>query len=620
MQNKTKYFNKEKVIKTFSAITVLALSSSFLVPAITNAYTINNSVNKIEKFEWKINKFSNILLKKLPNSQKGKLKLKQEEIKKLADFYEKRAKSNLYNSEEQYKIFKKRVWLKLISGLSKDFNLWSKLKRNSFKNNFEYKKAINVLKDAIKKNSNSYRIIIKTKLSDSKTKSLLIKMDSSLKIEKLFWNYYSLIIPKNSYFKQDMLSEIEKWILPEKIYKFDIVKPWFIKKTWEYTDGEETTWGVEKIKAEIFQEKLNEDWTKIKVWVLDTWVNYNHSDFDESKSWYDFVNDDNDPMDDHWHWTHVAWTIWATVNSDWLYWVNSNVDIVPLKVLNEDWAGSTYWIIDAIDYSIDHWIKVMNMSFGWDWDPDNSGGLCDAITKAKNKGVISVVAAWNEDKDASKVIPASCDNVIVVWAVDSNLDRASFSNYWDIVDIAAPWVSINSTSKDWDYEKMSGTSMATPHITWLVSAILAFDSSLSFEDVEKLIRENSITINTDKNIWGFADMEKVLDKVITEDEEEENDSNTEEEEETPTEEDDNNSDEEENEEEDTTDDEDTTEEEEENTEEEDDNSDTEEDNNEEKPETNIKSNIPEINIKIPKPNHNNFQNNAKRWFSSFGNY
>jgi hypothetical protein len=315
----------------------------------------------------------------------------------------------------------------------------------------------------------------------SKTTTILKEMDNTIKVENLFWDYYSVTFLKDSYLKQDLLSSLENWILPEKIVKFDIdkdnwisvenliqfdiVKPSLVQSDWINMNWEEITWGINKIWANLYQDKLHKEWKKIKVWVIDTGVNYNHSDFDEWKNWYDFVDNDYNAMDVDWHWTHVAWTIGAIANWKWIYWVNSNVEIISLRVLNDKWYWNSYDIGDAIVYAAEHWIDVVNVSIGVKWNP---AYVCEAVNKANKLGLIVVASAWNDNVDLASAYraPSNCNNVITVWAVNSNLKRASFSNYWEMVDISAPWVRIKSTLVDWWYGYKNWTSMATPHVTW----------------------------------------------------------------------------------------------------------------------------------------------------------
>ena len=78
---------------------------------------------------------------------------------------------------------------------------------------------------------------------------------------------------------------------------------------------------------------------------------------------------------------------------------------MPLKVLSANGYGSSYAIVDAINYAGNNGIRVVNMSLGGDGNP--SGNIiCNAITAAKSKGTISIVAAGNENADVSVKVPA----------------------------------------------------------------------------------------------------------------------------------------------------------------------------------------------------------------------
>lgn len=116
---------------------------------------------------------------------------------------------------------------------------------------------------------------------------------------------------------------------------------------------------------------------------------------------------------------------------------NSNASIVPMKVLSAQGYGSSYAVIDAINYAANNGIKVINMSLGGSGDPTNDS-ICRSISYAKSKGVLSVVAAGNENSDVSRKVPAGCADALTVSAVDSTLKKASFSNYGAKVDVAAP--------------------------------------------------------------------------------------------------------------------------------------------------------------------------------------
>ncbi len=113
---------------------------------------------------------------------------------------------------------------------------------------------------------------------------------------------------------------------------------------------------------------------------------------------------------------------------------------------------------------------------------------------------------------SNKFVPGWCLEAITVWAVDENLTRASFSNYGEKVDVSAPWVWIYSTYLNNTYKSLNGTSMATPHIVWLVSILKTFKPNITTNETKTLFKKYSIWVNTENNkqIAGFVDLEKIM--------------------------------------------------------------------------------------------------------------
>lgn len=200
------------------------------------------------------------------------------------------------------------------------------------------------------------------------------------------------------------------------------------------------------------------DCSSIIVAVIDSGVNYNHSDL-ESNMWdggvaypnhgYDFVSNDNDPMDSNGHGTHVAGTIGAVGNngtgSTGVCW---KVKLMAVRVMDSTGQGTSADIIDGINFAVDHGAKVINMSLG---GPDFGQLESDAVTNALNNNVLVVVAAGNDgtnnDSGATPQYPCNHaqDNVICVAALTQNYSMASFSNYGSThVDVGAPGVNIVS--------------------------------------------------------------------------------------------------------------------------------------------------------------------------------
>lgn len=235
------------------------------------------------------------------------------------------------------------------------------------------------------------------------------------------------------------------------------------------------------------------------VGVIDSGIDYNHPDLsqniwtnpgeipgngvdddgngyvDDIRGW-DFYNNDNNPMDDNGHGTHVSGTIGALGNNGvGVAGVNWSVKMAALKFLNSSGSGSTAGAISALNYANAMGFKITSNSWG---GGGYSQALYDAISAANTAGNLFVAAAGNDGKntDGSPSYPASYDlpNIISVAATDHKDNLASFSNYGaNSVDIGAPGVNIYSTLPGNNYGSKNGTSMATPHISGAAALVWA---------------------------------------------------------------------------------------------------------------------------------------------------
>ena len=184
--------------------------------------------------------------------------------------------------------------------------------------------------------------------------------------------------------------------------------------------------------------------------------------------------------DDHGHGTHVAGTVGAINDAGDVVGVAPGARIWGIKVLEGPLgSGPTSDVIAGIEYATSRAseIEVINLSLG---GPGTSQATDDAIAGATQAGIVVVVAAGNDGADAAGYTPANSPNAITVSAI-TDLDGqpggradgscsggddefATYSNFGDVVDLAAPGSCIVSTARGGGTTSMSGTSMAAPHV------------------------------------------------------------------------------------------------------------------------------------------------------------
>ena len=208
---------------------------------------------------------------------------------------------------------------------------------------------------------------------------------------------------------------------------------------------------------------------------------------------YDFVHIDGDPMDDNpgdFHGTHCAGTIGAVGNNGvGVTGVCWNVKLMAVKFL--DWTGFGWYEdgILAVEYSVAMGSRILNCSWG---GSEYSQGLKDAIVAAGEAGVLCIAAAGNQGRNADQYpnYPATydCDNVISVMATDDDDYRSPSSNYGlESVDLGAPGLDILSCKRFNAYQYLSGTSMATPHVSGACALLLSVNPRLSGAEIKDIL-------------------------------------------------------------------------------------------------------------------------------------
>ena len=257
--------------------------------------------------------------------------------------------------------------------------------------------------------------------------------------------------------------------------------------------GYKSQWYLAYTNSNLAWSQLQEK-EPIRIAIIDTGIDYTHPDllgrvnYDEG---YDFVNNDEDAMDDNGHGTHVAGIIGATSNNG--IGISGtvgplNIELIPIKVLNQDGVGSSSSIVDGIYYAIEKNVAIINLSVGTNVE---NKALSDALQAAKDAGISVIVAAGNESDncDSSPIVSSEATYTIV--ALTPLNKPAQFSNYGEYVDAAAPGKKIISTVPNGQYEAWDGTSMATPIVSGIVAMMLSVNPSLTPNEVYEILNTSS---------------------------------------------------------------------------------------------------------------------------------
>ena len=244
--------------------------------------------------------------------------------------------------------------------------------------------------------------------------------------------------------------------------------------------------GINRIDGDLSSTKSGDGSGSVNadIAILDTGIDLNHPDLNVYRQ-VTFVPGTSNANDDDGHGTAVAGVAAAKDNSQGVVGVAPGARLWAVKVLDSNGMGSSSDIIEGIDYVTEHSdeIDVVNLSFG---AVGRNDALHNAIIRSVTAGVTYAAAAGNEGIDASNVFPASYPEVIAVSAIGDTDGKcggsstiattagkddtfASFSNFGQVVDLAAPGVLVKTTTSGDSYMSFSGTSAATAHVSGAVA-------------------------------------------------------------------------------------------------------------------------------------------------------
>jgi thermitase len=239
-----------------------------------------------------------------------------------------------------------------------------------------------------------------------------------------------------------------------------------------------------------------------RIWI-NTNENQNSSDTDSNNyiddiNGWDFVNNDNDPTDDHGHGTNVAGIALASGNNSIGYaGVNWNSKIMICKILDEDNVGYYSWWAEAIYYAVDNGASVINMSAG---GTNSSNTLKNAVDYANSNNVSIVVSVGNQN--AAIQYPANYDGAFAIGSTNSDDTRSvpffwsatSGSNYGAELDFVAPghYIYGLSYTSNTNYNYYwGGSSQAAPLVTGLISLLLSVKPDLTVPEIRAILERSS---------------------------------------------------------------------------------------------------------------------------------
>jgi hypothetical protein len=227
---------------------------------------------------------------------------------------------------------------------------------------------------------------------------------------------------------------------------------------------ETTPWGVTRVGGpRSGVEKV--------AWVIDTGVDLDHPDLNVNTGCsVSFVTgrrgQPTSADDGNGHGTHVAGTIAAIDNERDVVGVAAGATVCSVRVLDNQGSGTFEWVMSGVDFVAANGDPgdVANMSLGADSDDTT---IDVAVKRAADEGIYFAIAAGNSGENAMNHTPARAgvhSDVYTVSAIGSNGCLASFSNFGDPVDFAAPGVGVTSLARGGGTTTFSGTSMAAPHV------------------------------------------------------------------------------------------------------------------------------------------------------------
>jgi thermitase len=296
----------------------------------------------------------------------------------------------------------------------------------------------------------------------------------------------------------------------------EFAEPNYVLQALEITDQ----WGLEKVRAEEAWDEFGTDPPSVVLATVDTGIDRNHPDLvdniwtnadeipgngiDDDKpipngyvddTWgWDFVNNDNDPMDDMMHGTAVSSVAAGAVNGSGVAGVCPWCQLMAVKVLDALGSGYLDTVAQGVTYAADNGAQVINLSLGATAGSDT---LEQAVTYAWGKGAVVVAAAGNNGLE-QLFYPAAYTHAMAVGSTNVEDYRSCFSNYSEgFITVTAPGEAILTAMPNGGYATHSGTSVAAPHVTGLAGLLFSKEPGFTNVQVRERIEQSAVDLGPD---------------------------------------------------------------------------------------------------------------------------
>ena len=247
------------------------------------------------------------------------------------------------------------------------------------------------------------------------------------------------------------------------------------------------SWGLDRVDQAALPLSNSYTFTTtgsgVNAYIIDTGIRITHQQFGGRASVaFDAIGDGRNGIDCNGHGTHVSGTVGGST-----FGIAKAVRLFAVRVLDCTGSGSTSGVIAGVDWVTGHHASpaVANMSLGG----GASTALDTAVNNSINSGVTYAIAAGNSNVNANTSSPARVAAAITVGSSTSGDAKSSFSNFGSVVDIFAPGSGITSawSTSNTATNTISGTSMATPHVTGVAARYLQTHTTASPATVRNAI-------------------------------------------------------------------------------------------------------------------------------------